>query len=78
MSSAIRGFLLQSNKLKNNKHCNVYNKKNWDALNEEKKFTFLLLKLYDSMNIETKQPQEQPLKPSDQRDQQHDQHETKC
>ena len=75
MSSAIRNFLLQSNKLKKDKHCNVYNKKNWDTLDEEKKFTFLLLSLYDSMNIEAKL-QQQPLErvqqqhTSDQRDQQ--------
>ena len=75
MSSAIRNFLLQSNKLKKDKHCNVYNKKNWDTLDEEKKFTFLLLSLYDSMNIEAKL-QQQPLErvqqqqTSDQGDQQ--------
>ena len=57
ISSAIRKFLLKKGEhFKTEKQCHVYNKMNWDTLDEDKKLAFLLPQLYDSMNIETKQP----------------------
>ena len=51
MSSAIRNFLLikgqfETKDEKTKKQCHVYNKMNWDTLDEDTKLTFLLPKLW--------------------------------
>ena len=56
ISSAIRKFLLKEFKTedkKTNKQCHVYNKMNWDTLDEDTKLTFLLPKLWSQQATTT-------------------------